>query len=96
MVAHTHDDVGWLKTVDQYYYGSKSYIQKAAVKYTLDTTVQELLKDPEKRFIYVEIAFFYRWWSEQSDSMRHQVKGLVNNGQLQFTLGGMWTFNRMC
>ncbi|XP_070500728.1 lysosomal alpha-mannosidase-like isoform X1 [Chironomus tepperi] len=92
LVAHTHDDVGWLKTVDQYYYGSKGLIQKAGVQYILDTVVQALLQDPSKRFIYVESAFFEKWWREQDDKLKEQVKMLVNEGRLEF-IGGAWSMN---
>ncbi|XP_063708825.1 lysosomal alpha-mannosidase-like [Culicoides brevitarsis] len=92
MVPHTHDDAGWLKTVDQYYYGSKNTIQKAGVQYIIDSVIQELLKDPEKRFIYVESAFFSMWWKEQTPELQEQVKELVNEGRLEF-IGGAWSMN---
>ncbi|XP_067011637.2 lysosomal alpha-mannosidase [Anabrus simplex] len=92
LIPHTHDDVGWLKTVDQYYYGSQSKIQKAGVQYILDSVIKELIHDPEKRFVYVETAYFWKWWKEQQDTVRHLVKELVRSGQLEF-IGGAWSMN---
>ncbi|XP_054258367.1 lysosomal alpha-mannosidase isoform X2 [Macrosteles quadrilineatus] len=92
LIPHTHDDVGWLKTLDQYYYGSKSKIQLAGVQYILDSVVQQLKHDPNKRFIYVETAFFWKWWQQQADHERHIVKRLVANGQLEF-IGGAWSMH---
>ncbi|XP_045462132.1 lysosomal alpha-mannosidase isoform X1 [Harmonia axyridis] len=92
IVAHTHDDVGWLKTVDQYYYGSKSSIQKAGVQYILDSVTDALKKNPDRRFIYVETAFFWKWWMNQPDHIKHQFKRYVNSGQLEF-IGGAWSMN---
>ncbi|XP_060644902.1 lysosomal alpha-mannosidase isoform X1 [Drosophila nasuta] len=92
LIAHTHDDVGWLKTVDQYYYGSETQIQKAGVQYIIDSVVESLLRDPEKRFIYVESAFFFKWWKEQTEELQDKVKMLVNEGRLEF-IGGAWSMN---
>ncbi|XP_030240027.1 lysosomal alpha-mannosidase isoform X2 [Drosophila navojoa] len=92
LVAHTHDDVGWLKTVDQYYYGSETLIQKAGVQYIIDSVVESLLRDPNRRFIYVESAFFFKWWKEQTKEQQDNVKMLVNEGRLEF-IGGAWSMN---
>ena len=92
LVPHTHDDVGWLKTVDQYYSGTNLSIDPAGVKYILDTVVQELQRDVRRTFIYVEIAFFARWWNEQDDTTKDIVKKLVSSGQLEFINGG-WCMN---
>ncbi|RDY14228.1 hypothetical protein CR513_00732 [Mucuna pruriens] len=88
LVPHTHDDVGWLKTVDQYYVGSNNSIQGACVENVLDSVVVSLQKDPNRKFVYVEMAFFHRWWVEQSPETQEQVKKLVNAGQLEFINGG--------
>ncbi|XP_014501898.1 probable alpha-mannosidase At5g13980 isoform X1 [Vigna radiata var. radiata] len=88
LVPHTHDDVGWLKTIDQYYVGSNNSIQGACVQNVLDSLVPALSADKNRKFIYVEQAFFQRWWREQSDDIRNIVKGLVKSGQLEFINGG--------
>uniref|UniRef100_A0A0E0J2I3 Alpha-mannosidase n=1 Tax=Oryza nivara TaxID=4536 RepID=A0A0E0J2I3_ORYNI len=72
VVPHTHDDVGWLKTVDQYYVGSNNSIQGACVQNVLDS-----------------LAFFQRWWRQQSDMIKDIVKGLISTGRLELINGGM-------
>ncbi|CAK9311483.1 unnamed protein product [Citrullus colocynthis] len=89
LVAHTHDDVGWLKTVDQYYVGSNNSIQGACVQNVLDSMVSALLADKNRKFIYVEQAFFQRWWRDQSEIVQDVVRKLVSSGQLEFINGGM-------
>uniref|UniRef100_A0A667WC52 Alpha-mannosidase n=1 Tax=Myripristis murdjan TaxID=586833 RepID=A0A667WC52_9TELE len=82
LVPHTHDDVGWLKTVDQYYYGDRNDIQHAGVQYILDSVVDQLLKNPDRRFIYVETAFFFRWWKQTAPVL------VSFSGRLEFVNGG--------
>ena len=60
-------------------YIANSSIQHAGVQYILDSVVSELSKDPQRTFIYVEIAYFSRWWAEQTQS----TKSLVS---LHFTI----------
>jgi len=52
--------------------GNRS-INPRAVKYILDTVIEELQKDEKRTFIYVEIAFFSRWWNQQSDATKSIV-----------------------
>jgi len=92
LICHTHDDVGWLKTVDEYFYGAKNWEQRASVQFILDTVVAELQKDERRMFSYVETAFFYRWWNQQTDGMKEVVQGLVASGQLELLNGG-WCMN---
>ncbi|EPY83529.1 Lysosomal alpha-mannosidase precursor isoform 2-like protein [Camelus ferus] len=92
LVAHTHDDVGWLKTVDQYFYGIQNDVQHAGVQYILDSVISSLLVEPTRRFIYVEIAFFSRWWHQQTNATQEIVRNLVRQGRLEFANGG-WVMN---
>eukprot|EP00980_Cylindrotheca_fusiformis_P014279 scaffold3791_cov137-Cylindrotheca_fusiformis.AAC.6 len=88
VVPHTHDDVGWLKTVEQYYFGWNETIQRASVENILDSIVASLLENEDRTFTYVESKFFSMWWARQNDAVRDAVRYLVANKQLSFTNGG--------
>jgi lysosomal alpha-mannosidase len=61
-VPHSHDDVGWLKTVDQYFDGSRQDIQFANVEVELTGIIDALIADPRRTFSEVEMKFFQMWW----------------------------------
>ncbi|CAG2107047.1 unnamed protein product [Medioppia subpectinata] len=80
LVPHTHDDVGWLKTVDQYYYGSQSHHKVAGVHRCCGQSTGGSSTS--------STAFFWKWWRDQSEEHRTQVRALVNEGRLEFISGG--------
>jgi lysosomal alpha-mannosidase len=80
LIPHSHDDVGWLKTVDQYYYGSARG-DNSGVQYILDSVVQALIAGNDRRFIQVETAFLWKWWKEQNKMTKAIVKDLVKRGK---------------
>ncbi|XP_033223798.1 lysosomal alpha-mannosidase-like [Belonocnema kinseyi] len=92
IVAHSHDDVGWLKTVDQYYFGHRNDIQIAGVQYIINSAVKSLQENPERRFIYVETAFLWKWWLRQDEKEKAAVRSLIDEGRLEI-IGGGWSMN---
>jgi lysosomal alpha-mannosidase len=80
IIAHTHDDTGYLSTVDEYY--------ESNVRSILTTVTEELQKNQQRKFTYVEIAFFAKWWDEQNNATKATFRRLVAEGQLDFTNGG--------
>ena len=71
---HSHDDVGWVKTVDQYFSGSNQYVTKGNVNMTITSVIEELEKDPQKTFSFVEMKFFTMWWKYQTDDKKNSVR----------------------
>lgn len=96
LINHTHDDVGWLKTVDEYFTGSSSNVQVANVCQVLDEVINELIKNPDRKFTYVEMKFFSMWWDRQPNEIKDSVKQLVQEGRLEFVNAGWSMHDEAC
>ncbi|KAF2069784.1 hypothetical protein CYY_008891 [Polysphondylium violaceum] len=84
LIPHSHCDVGWVQTYEQYYSENVTVI--------LNNVIDHLLKDSTKKFNWAEIIYFERWYNSQSSILQNQVRQLINNKQLEF-IGGGWAQN---
>jgi hypothetical protein len=62
------------------FYIARNNVRHAAIQYILDSAILALDENPDRRFIYVEMAFFWRWWNQQTEDMRNKVRQFVNEG----------------
>lgn len=54
--------------------------------------MQELASNSNRRFVYVELAYFWRWWNQQNNNTKQLVRTFVNERRLEFVIGG-WCMN---
>ncbi|KAH9519956.1 Lysosomal alpha-mannosidase [Bulinus truncatus] len=90
LIPHSHIDVGWTHTVDEYYTGVA--VGTGCVQCTLQRTVEELAKNPDRRFIFIEMKYLSRFWSEINDTERSLIRQLINERRLEL-VGGGWVMS---
>jgi len=52
----------------------------ACVRSLITSVYENLVRDPTKKFIYADMAYFKWWWDEQLDHIKENTKKLVANG----------------
>jgi hypothetical protein len=102
LFAHSHDDVGWLKSPQEYFDGSQvlgfdpggslgvsAYYANGAVQFILTSVIDALRANIDRKFVVVEQWFFSRWYLRQDEDLQAEVGDMVARGQLVFANGGL-------
>ena len=85
-MAHTHDDTGWLVTVDQYYVD--------IIQWIFYSMIPALQANPSHKFTYVEMAFFWRWWNNQDDNTKEIMQKPLSVNEIIFSRSKLTHPNR--
>ncbi len=92
-IAHSHLDVGWHKTLSQYFSGTHLTAHNswyyANVQEIFYSVYDQLYDNKHLTFTVAELTFFEMWWNELYEEEKDVVRKFVQNGQLIF-VGGGW------
>ena len=80
IISHSHTDPGWIKTFEKYY--------EDQVEKILSNVVKNLMENEKRTFVFSEISFFKKWWDNQNDTTKMNVKKLVKEKRFEFINGG--------
>jgi hypothetical protein len=103
VLPHSHDDLGWIRTIDEYYNHSVSKIYTTAIPAILDVNVDKS-NNISRKFQSVEQGYFYMWYvldDRISEAQRAQAREAIGSGSgsgsgsLSFTTGG-WAMPDQC
>ena len=96
LICHTHDDLGWLRTIDEYYEDSVSKIFDSVLTALETPTQSERLK---RKFVYSEVGFL-KLFIEKSPGERQskitRISNLIKTGQWEFVNGGISQSDEAC
>jgi len=69
--------------------GSHYEVQHSSTRNILDTTINELGKDKNRKYTFAEMGFFEEWYNEQTLEKKNLTKNLIQSGQLEIVNGGI-------
>eukprot|EP00092_Neocalanus_flemingeri_P041867 GFUD01045601.1.p1 GENE.GFUD01045601.1~~GFUD01045601.1.p1 ORF type:complete len:1094 (+),score=331.94 GFUD01045601.1:211-3492(+) len=80
VMPHSHNDPGWLKTVEGYF--------ATATKNIINNMVDKLTEHRNMTFIWTEMSYLSMWWEVAQPDMREKLRSLLDSGRLEIPTGG--------
>jgi alpha-mannosidase II len=79
VLMHSHNDPGYRHPMEDYY--------NIRAKQVLSLAVEKLTKYEDLTFIWTDTCFLERWWREQNNKTRNELRKLVQSGRFEIALG---------
>jgi len=80
VMPHSHNDPGWLKTVEGYF--------ATATKSIITNMVDKLTEHTNMTFIWTEMSYLSMWWEVAQPDMKDKLRVLLDSGRLEIPTGG--------